>query len=112
MPEIWSMQAEAGLGDEFDDETQVNKSYYDLVGVMKFMESHLPEGTYFNDWQEFEHPQLGAFVAKGSRACSPLKRRYYLVVVRLQANSKLVGSSSRRRCKIRQSLCWKEKFKN
>jgi hypothetical protein len=54
------MQAEAGLGDEFDDETQVNKSYYDLVGVMKFMESHLPEGTYFSDWQEFEHPQLGA----------------------------------------------------
>ena len=57
------MQAEAGLGDEFDDETQVNKSYYDLVGVMKFMESHLPEGSYFNDWQEFEHPQLGAFWA-------------------------------------------------
>ena len=23
------------------------------------MESHLPEGTYFNDWQEYDHTQLG-----------------------------------------------------
>lgn len=58
------MQAEAGLGDEFDDETRVNKSYYDLVGVMQFCDKYLPEGSYFNDWQRFEHPQLGAFPEK------------------------------------------------
>ena len=31
LPEIWSMQQEAGVeGGEFDDENDINKSYHDL----------------------------------------------------------------------------------
>ena len=34
LPEIWSLQQEAGMTEE-DDETDVNKSYLDLINVLK-----------------------------------------------------------------------------
>ena len=35
LPEIWSMQQEAGVeGGEFDDENDINKSYHDLCVEM------------------------------------------------------------------------------
>ena len=43
LPEIWSMQQEAGVeGGEFDDENDINKSYHDLC-----VETALARSTFF-----------------------------------------------------------------
>ena len=65
LPEIWNLQHELGLvglaGDDINDEDDgtYDSQCASLVSVMTWCEEHLPEEDYFEDWKEFDHPQLG-----------------------------------------------------
>lgn len=39
--------------------TQFQRPYENLVEILHWAEENLPEGTYFEDWKLFVHPQLG-----------------------------------------------------
>jgi hypothetical protein len=85
LPEIWNLHDYIGLQGSLDgtadDElidslardatvddpakypdthaTQYERPYHNLVKILQWAEENLPEGTYFEDWQAFLHPQLG-----------------------------------------------------
>lgn len=84
LPEIWNLHDFVGLPGSLDgtadDElidglardvsddpskypdthgTQFERPYHNLVDILHWAEEHLPEGTYFEDWKPFVHPQLG-----------------------------------------------------
>ena len=41
----------------------------DRVEVLAYMEGHLPEGSYFVDWESFDHPQLGMLEIGARHRC-------------------------------------------
>ena len=85
LPEIWNLHDHIGLRGSLDgtadDElidglardsstddpskypdthaTQFERPYNNLVEILHWAEENLPEGTFFEDWKPFLHPQLG-----------------------------------------------------
>ena len=84
LPEIWNLHDHIGLPgaldgtaddelidglarDRSDDPskfhdqhaTQFERPYHNLVALLHWAEEHLPEGSFFEDWTTFLHPQLG-----------------------------------------------------
>lgn len=58
-PELWSLTSQVGYVPKNPLEQYQSLPEDVLVKALHWCDQNLPKGTYFHDWKEFDHPQLG-----------------------------------------------------
>lgn len=66
-PEIWSLANQAGVKKEKALEIYQNPGADNLLKMLKWCEANLPKGSFYKDWQPYNHPQLGPIEIGGWR---------------------------------------------
>lgn len=58
-PELWSLTSQVGYVPKNPLEQYQSLPEDVLVKALQWCDKNLPKGSYFYDWKEFDHPQLG-----------------------------------------------------